>query len=139
MKRPGQISVNIATVAIVAAAVIVVLSCDTQASGTDSSTHWLSPCRGKGDCGSLDCICGACPNRCTATASCKGRSPVARCAPFGAPGCAEASKVCVATCTTESDCHAIASGLGCVNGQCAPRGSDASFGSGGARGDGGAE
>lgn len=135
MKFPARKRVpNQMVGAVVATALFILLSCATQASsGTDSSTHWLSPCRSNGDCGSLDCVCGVCTKRCANTTGCLDLSKVAVCAASEASGCGEPSNVCVASCAKTSDCAAIATGLGCVNGQCVQRGGPA--GTGGQPGD----
>ena len=84
--------------AIITVVAVVLLSCGTQiSSGSDSSTHWFSPCSSDGDCGALACVCNVCTKRCTSTAACSDSPGTAECAPLGSGACVESARVCVPT------------------------------------------
>ena len=135
------------TLLVVASAVTLSFSCGETASGTDSSSHWLSPCTTSRDCGGLECLCGLCTRGCATSSDCAGLGSTAACATADALGasCNDAghrSGLCAASCTRDADCSR---GHGCVNGFCESGGADAgrsdassSGGAGGRGGSGGA-
>jgi hypothetical protein len=82
--------------------------------GTDSSTHWLSPCAKDSTCGvGFQCVCGSCTRTCDTTTGCDSLGGL--CAAFSCLDTAEPVSVCSKACTEDSQCPA---NLQCAGGAC---------------------
>ena len=96
----------------------------------DSITNWLAPCAATADCGGAgECVCGVCSLICDQAATCERLAVGARCTPTASPpaglSCVaddvdRASGLCLPGCASSADCAAIAPGLACLGGVCAP-------------------
>ena len=84
-----------------------------------TNTNWLQRCETPSECGdALDCVCGVCTRSCSQSATCSDIGEDAVCETLATQSCAGApSMACVAECSVDDDCLAIADAE-CSGGRC---------------------